>query len=215
MQHDDGDVTAAYAYDSRGRCSGIDQHNGSAWVDLADYTWLGGAISKRETTCDYPGSTKPKFKTDFQRDGLLRVTKVLNEHLTEDQAGSTYGSLGTFEYGYDSSSNALSALQTATMDELDADRHFNYDTLNRLVTARVTDTQNWTAGSEATTSYQYDDLGNRESHDYRDAGAIAYEHDKANRMTTYAGNTQNYDAAGNLTLAYSADRGTSYSSRQR
>ena len=34
------------------------------------------AISKRQTTCDYPGGTKPKFKTDFQRDGILRVTKV-------------------------------------------------------------------------------------------------------------------------------------------
>jgi YD repeat-containing protein len=82
------------------------------------------------------------------------------------------------------------------MDDLVADRHFNYDTLDRLVTARVTDTQNWTAASEATTWYQYDDLGNRQSHSYRDAGAIAYGHDQANRMTACAGNTQNYDAAG-------------------
>ncbi len=60
------------------------------------------------------------------------------------------------------------------MDELDADRHFDYDTLNRLLildsrrTLRVqerrsraacqglTDTQDWSAGSEVTTSYQYD-----------------------------------------------------------
>ncbi len=61
------------------------------------------------------------------------------------------------------------------MDELDADRHFNYDTLNRLVTARVTDTQNWTAASEATTSYQYDHLGNRRSHSYRDAAGTPSE----------------------------------------
>ncbi len=68
----------------------------------------------------------------------------------------------------------------------------------------------WANTGYETTTYQYDDLGNRESHSYRDAAAIAYEHDKANRMTKLAGLTQGYDDAGNLTLAYSADRGTSY-----
>ena len=52
LQHDSSSVSAAYAYDSRDRCSGIDQYNGSAWVDLADYTWLGNALSQRET-CPY------------------------------------------------------------------------------------------------------------------------------------------------------------------
>jgi hypothetical protein len=86
--------TAKWA--SRGRCTGIDQYNGSAWVDLADYTWLGNALSKRETTCDYPGGTQPKFRADFQRDGLLRVVKVENKHLTEDMATSGYADLGIF-----------------------------------------------------------------------------------------------------------------------
>ncbi len=123
LQHDSAAITAGYAYDTRDRCTGIDQHNGSAWVDLADYTWLGGAISKRQTTCDYPGGTQPKFKTDFQRDGILRVSKVVNEHLTEGQAGNTYGSLGTFEYAYDSSSNVLTAEQNDSMGTyLEADR---------------------------------------------------------------------------------------------
>jgi len=70
--------------------------------------------------------------------------------------------------------------------------------------------QDWTAGAEKTTWYSYDDLGNRISHQYRDAAAIGYEHDKANRMTKLADKTQQYDKAGNLTLAFSADRGTSY-----
>jgi len=35
-------------------------------------------------------------------------------------------------------------------------------------------------------------------------------HNKANRMTTLADKTQKYDKAGNLTLAYSTDRGISY-----
>ena len=34
------------------------------------------AISNRQTTCDYPGNTMPKFRADFQRDGTLRATKV-------------------------------------------------------------------------------------------------------------------------------------------
>ena len=41
-------------------------------------------------------------------------------------------------------------------------------------------------------------------------GSQRLRHDKANRMTTLADKTQGYDKAGNLTLAYSTDRGTSY-----
>jgi YD repeat-containing protein len=92
LQHHGGGVSATYAYDSRDRCTQIN-HNGAF---LAEYSWLGSALSRRDTTldtawpfrrasrgakylrqgqaCDYPGSTKPKFKSDWQRDGLLRVT---------------------------------------------------------------------------------------------------------------------------------------------
>ena len=128
--------------------------------------------------CDYPGGTQPKFKTEFQRNGLLRVTKVVNELTVSDQATSGYNNLGSWDYGYDSASNALSAAHAGdSMDELESTQHYDYDTLNRLVSARVTDTQDWTAAAEETTSYQYDDLGNRVSHEYRDATAIAYGHD--------------------------------------
>ena len=126
---------------------------------LAASQGLGNAISRRDTTCDYPGNTKPKFRSDYQRDGLLRVTKLEHQHLTLDQATSGFNALGTFEYGYDASSNALSALQTATMDELDADRWYAYDSLHRLVTGQVADTQDWTSASTNTTWYTYDDLG--------------------------------------------------------
>ncbi|MFQ5502245.1 MAG: hypothetical protein ACE5EQ_08070, partial [Phycisphaerae bacterium] len=124
---------------------------------------------------------------------------MVNEHLTLDQATSGYSDLGKFSYTYDSASNPLTAAQAGSMDELDVDREFDYDTLNRLITARLTDTQDWNAGTEKTTWYNYDDLGNRISHRYRDATAIGYGHDKANRMTTYATKTQGYDQAGNLT----------------
>jgi YD repeat-containing protein len=135
------------------------------------------AISKRQTTCDYPGGTKPKFKTDFQRDGILRVSKVVNEHLTEDQAGSTYGSLGTFEYTYDSSSNVLTAEQNDAMGAyLEAGRDTVYDTLNRLITTDHADKQGWLGIGTSTSWYQYDDLGNRISHKNRaDAGTSRTE----------------------------------------
>lgn len=107
MLHHGGGVTAAYAYDTRERCTRIN-HNGSVLADYPGAPGLGNAVSKRETTCDYPGSTKPKFKSDYQRDGLLRVTTLTNEHTTADQAGSTYGDLGTWNYGYDNASNELS-----------------------------------------------------------------------------------------------------------
>ena len=85
-----------------------------------------------------------------------------------------------------------------------------------MITSRQTDEQGWPdpcPPHTVTSWYTYDDLGNRISHKYRGAGAIGYAHDKANRMTTLATKTQGYDLAGNLTLAYSADRGTSYTYR--
>ncbi|MCG8406468.1 MAG: hypothetical protein MI923_14825 [Phycisphaerales bacterium] len=199
-------TTVTYAYDSRDRCTQID--NGT--VRLADYTWLGTALHQRDTTCDYPGTTKPKFKTAFDRDGILRVTKVDNEHLTEDMADAGYNDLGEFDYTYDSASNPLSETQAGSMGELDADRAFDYDTLDRLLTARLTDTQNWTAATEKTTWFSYDDVGNRISHQYRDATAIGYTHDDANRLTAYAGKSPSYDLAGNQTSGYSADLLASY-----
>ncbi len=96
---------------------------------------------------------------------------------------------------------------------LRADNWHTYDTADRLITTRYKDPQDWSVVLENTSWYQYDDLGNRMSHKYRTDSAIAYAHDKANRMTTLAAVTQGYDDAGNLTLAYSADRGTSYTYR--
>ena len=150
---------------------------------MADYTWLGSALQQRDTTSDTSytiGETegKPAFKTEFQRDGILRVSAVVNELTTPDQ--DDFPNLGSWTYGYDSASNALSAAHTGdAMDELESTQHYDYDTLNRLVSARVTDPRlvapdkvrrsrsdavspretrrvKETAASEETTSYQYD-----------------------------------------------------------
>lgn len=96
---------------------------------------------------------------------------------------------------------------------LTADAFHDYDSAHRLITTRNADSQNWSSASQKTSWYTYDDLGNRISHKRRTDAAIGYEHDKANRMTKIATKTQGYDKAGNVTLAYSADRGTSYTYR--
>jgi hypothetical protein len=91
---------------------------------------------------------------------------------------------------------------------LDADRNYAYDTLNRVITGRVKDTQNWMAAATATSTYQYDELGDRRTHNYRSGSAITYGHDQANRMTVLnqggVARAQSYDLAGNLTLGRGA-----------
>jgi len=75
------------------------------------------------------------------------------------------------------------------MAQVESSRSYDYDTLNRLITVRLSGTRNWSAASQQT---------------------IRHGGNKANRMTTLATVTQGYQKAGNLTVAYSADRGTSY-----
>ena len=206
-------TTTDYTYDSRNR---VDKIN-LGGTELADYTWVGGLLDRRDVTSAQSytiGATTDKavFKTEFDRDGILRVTKAENLLTTPDQ--DDYPNLGSWTYAYDSANNSTQAVHAGdSMNHLEATRYHTYDTLNRLITSRLTDTQDWTTASEVTTTYQYDDLGNRESHAYRDATAITYAHDKANRMTTLAAVSQLYDDAGNLTLGFSADRGTSYTYR--
>jgi len=100
------------------------------------------------------------------------------------------------------------------MGRLNVERKYSYDTDDRVITGQVRDIQNWSttwAGvAFKTSTYVYDDLGNRSSHTYRDGSLITYAHDKANRMTVNEGQTQLYDDAGNLTLAYANTAGKSY-----
>jgi len=108
MLYHDGAATTTYAYDSRDRGTRINL-NGNV---LADYTWLGGAISKREITSDTSytigsNTDKMKFKTEFQRDGIMRVSKLLNELTTRDQA--SHPNLGSWDFTYDCSPSSSPA----------------------------------------------------------------------------------------------------------
>ncbi len=92
-------ATTSYGYDSRDRGTQIKK---GADV-LADYTWLGNAVSKRETTSEksytFGGNAdKPKFRCDYQRDGLARVSRLECKHLTRDQATADYRELGSWDY---------------------------------------------------------------------------------------------------------------------
>ena len=122
-------VTVEYDYDSRDRCTQI-RHNGDT---LADYSFDGRAMTQRDVTCDYTGSTKPKFKTVFVRDDLYRVLTARSRHLTLDQADAGFNDLSTRTYAYDARSNVISDLQSGGMGGwLGASRQHEYDTLDRL-----------------------------------------------------------------------------------
>lgn len=137
--------------------------------------------------------------------------KAVNELIIREQAHTSRNNLGSWTYSYDAASNPTTETHTGhSMSYLESSRSYAYDTLNRLTNALVTDSQNWSSPALSTTTYSYDDLGNRISHSNRGATAIGHAHDKANRMTTLATVTQRYQKAGNLTVAYSADRSTSY-----
>ena len=209
--------TNTYAYDNRDRVTKIEHQRLDAdpLLTLAEYTWLGNSLHRRTITSEKSYligaiTDRPRFKTEFLRDGIWRITRAFSQHLAQNQADAGYNDLGSFDYTYDDASNLLSATQTGSMGELDADRTYFYDTLNRITKAHLSDTQNWSPASQAISTYDYGKLGNREKHKYRGPPQITYSHDAANRMTTLAGQSQGYDDAGNQLTGFSADRTTSY-----
>ncbi|MBX3397069.1 MAG: RHS repeat protein [Phycisphaerae bacterium] len=200
-------TAGAFGYDTRDRCNDIDLNG----AQLAAYEWLGSAIHSRTTTCDYPGGTKPTIVSAYIRDGLSRVTQVKNELGTPNQndhyvgppgAPREYGDLGVFNYTYDDAANPLTETLLYVgnnMPPLRADRAYTYDTLNRLTDADLTDTQDWSNAATATSTFAYDDVGNRLTSTDRDGPSVSYTHDNANRMTAVDASSQTHDAAGNIT----------------
>lgn len=79
------------------------------------------------------------------------IDRQVNEHLTADQAGSTYGAPGTWDYTYDSASNELTGSASGGLgDYLAASAIHTYDTADRLITTKNTDTQNWNPSTQKT-----------------------------------------------------------------
>ncbi|MEK6643725.1 MAG: hypothetical protein AABZ08_07430 [Planctomycetota bacterium] len=81
------------------------------------------------------------------------MTTLTNEHTTLDQAGSTYGDLGTWDYGYDSASNELSGAWAGAGTNLAAGMSRTYDTANRLITTLNSDNQGWLSPPARTSWY--------------------------------------------------------------
>ena len=105
---------------------------------VADYTWLGSAANQRDTTCHYPGGTKPKFKTEYQRDGIMRVSTVVNEHVTADQ--DDYPNLGSWTYGYDAAGNPIHDLTSHdSTQRRAATMHSDLDPLQAMHPSTVAD----------------------------------------------------------------------------
>lgn len=198
-------------YDSRDRVTSMQELDDTA---IADYKWRGDAVFSRQITCDYPGATKPVFETDYTYDGLMRVTQMSTTHQTSDQAASGHNEIQTLNYTYDDASNPLSMLENNTTWN-SAEASYTYDTLNRVVSASLKDTQTWTAATSAVSTFDYDDVGNRDDSTCRGSAVRSYDHDDAN-CTTAIGPTgsmlsQTYDLAGNLTQTAAIYDGKGYS----
>ncbi|MCH7812559.1 MAG: hypothetical protein IID40_00930 [Planctomycetes bacterium] len=151
-----------------------------------------------------------------------RVLTARSRHLTLDQTEAGYNDLSTRTYAYDAHSNVISDLQSGGVGPwLSAKRLHEYDTLDQLTQSAYADRQNWDllpkGDNYVTSTYVYHQLGNRKTHNYRDAvDDLTYEHDLANRMTQITDEggptdyTQEYDDAGNLTVTYAANLGNTY-----
>ena len=97
-----------------------------------------------------------------------------------------------FAYGYDSDSNITS--QQYLHKTSSPSNTYGYDTLDRLTSAE------YFSDSSDTESFDYDDLGNRESVNLRDGTTENYAvNDENNQYNTIDGEALSYDAAGNVT----------------
>ncbi|MBX3396875.1 MAG: hypothetical protein KF841_16080, partial [Phycisphaerae bacterium] len=88
------------------------------------------------------------IETIFERDHLLRVTEAGNRLTHPDQA--PYDNVGIYGYAYQSnkSFNVTAENQfmvTYQIGTLEANRAFDYDTLDRLIEAELTDSPDWSA----------------------------------------------------------------------
>jgi len=134
-----------------------------------------------------------------------------SNHVTDHMDQNTDAArLGMFQYSYDAASNPLTDLATASMAKLEARRWYTYDTLNRLTDADLLDTQTWANPATVTSTYAYDDVGNRTSSTDRGGSSVGYTHDDANRMTAVVSSSQTHDLAGNLTQTAAIYSSTAY-----
>ncbi|MBX3396770.1 MAG: hypothetical protein KF841_15540 [Phycisphaerae bacterium] len=148
-------------------------------------------------------SDRVTIETPFDRDHLLRVTQAGNRLTHSSQ--TAFGNVGIYDYEYQSNkqfnvTEEDQVTDTYQIDKLEAVRTYGYDMLDRLTSAALTDSSDWSAVATQTTTWSsLDDLGNWLTHSDRGATAINRTFDKANRMNDWGIVNTNtlHNAAGN------------------
>lgn len=200
-------LVISYQYDKAGRIKKKTYHDTSTDIEytytahnkvdkikidgteFADYDWIGTEPKTRIVTTDYPGATNVQIKTTWTYNGMMWLESICHELITADQDDNE--DLGCYNFTYDKAGNMTG--HTADGSGLtDADFGLTYDDAGRLTQADITDSDDWTAVAEVTSTYGYNDMSSRTSHSYRDATSETWAYDKDNRLTTIDGLSQTY-----------------------
>jgi len=168
-QRADGSTWSNYSYDARGLLSAVDgaATSGTRVYDYDDAGQL--------TSIDYDGGTGAIRAFDY--DQLGRVTS--------DTVSGPGGTLRAQTYAYDDNDNLTSTTISGSGVAGAGTQTYGYDWANRLTS--------WTNQASTTTTYGWDNAGNRTS-----AGGVTATFDARNRLLTSGTTTYTYTARGTL-----------------
>ncbi|MFI7642815.1 LamG-like jellyroll fold domain-containing protein [Nonomuraea sp. NPDC049400] len=187
--------STSFAYDALG--------NPTQRIDMTGtttYTWdnanrlrtVADPVSGRTNTYDYDKANRLTTITSANPANTQAYTyDALDRPLTQTLKNSSSGELAKITYGWDKDDN----LTTKTTSGLAGagTNTYGYDHAGRLTS--------WTAPNSTTTSYEWDDSGNRTK-----VGDKAYSYDERNRLTSGDGADYTYTPRG--TLASQTKNGT-------
>ncbi|MFB9472057.1 polymorphic toxin-type HINT domain-containing protein [Nonomuraea salmonea] len=182
-----GTQTAAFTYDAYGNATKKQDVNGATTYgyDAADrLKTFSDAVSGRSLTYDYDAadrlrtltSASPGGKQEFGYDDLDRITS----HTLRNAAGSQ---LAKITYGWDKNDNLLSKVTAGTAGA--GTNTYAYDQADRMTS--------WTAPDGTTTTYEWDDSGNRVK-----VGDTPFVYDERNRLLSGGGTEYTYTPRGTL-----------------
>lgn len=183
--------TASYAYDAAGRLTQRTDAAGTATFGYTDRGELASATdgvarrvyswddAGRRSNVSYRTPAAPTVETAHTAVTFDDLDRLTGTTLVNGASTTT----AAYAYQYDADGNLTQ--QSATLASGTRTDTFTYDRASRLAS--------WTAGA-ATTSYTWDDAGNRTQ-----AGAASYVYDARNRLTSGPAGSYAYTARGTLT----------------
>jgi RHS repeat-associated protein/uncharacterized repeat protein (TIGR01451 family) len=213
-------VTTSYEYDETGNRISMTDANGV--VTRYDYDGLNRLVKMTQNYKAGVGKdSETNVETIYEYDDVGNRTKVtdaedrdttyeyddLNRLITVTDPLS-----GTMSYAYDEAGN-----QTIVTDANGIATKYDYDELNRLVKVTGNYQQGVSPDSETNveTTYEYDEVGNRERETDANEHSTYYEYDDLNRQVKVTDHlngetTYEYDDAGNMISVTDANEHTTY-----